>query len=94
MRWRDHEHPMLRVFEGIKTYPVDSIWRVEATFEPNNPPKIIEIPAVLNTINEELSPGAFVFKLDGKIYRLDAIGKMTDKELFVIFADQTNGKKT
>ncbi|MGH7598021.1 MAG: DUF1684 domain-containing protein [bacterium] len=94
VRLRDHEHPALKSFDGIAAFPIDSTWRAEATFEPNNPPKIIEIPTVLNTINEEPSPGAFVFKLNGKIFRLDATGKMTDKELFVIFADQTNGRET
>ncbi len=94
VRLRDHEHPLLKTFDGIATYPIDSTWRVEATFEPNNPPKILAIPTILNTIDEEPSPGAFVFKLNGKTYKLDATGKMTDKELFVIFADQTNGKET
>lgn len=94
VRLRDHEHPLLKTFDGITTYPIDSTWRVEATFEPNNPPKILAIPTILNTIDEEPSPGAFVFKLNGKTYRLDATGKMTDKDLFVIFADQTNGKET
>jgi uncharacterized protein (DUF1684 family) len=94
VRLRDHEHPMLRIFDGIETYPIDSTWRIEATFEPNDPPKLIAIQTVLNTINEEPSPGAVVFNINGKTYRLDATGKMTDKELFVIFADQTNGRET
>ncbi|MGH7454048.1 MAG: DUF1684 domain-containing protein [bacterium] len=94
VRLRDHEHPMLKSFGGIEAYPVDSTWRIEATFEPNNPLKMIEIPTVLNTITEEPSPGAFVFNINGKTYRLDTTGRMTDKELFVIFGDQTNGKET
>jgi uncharacterized protein (DUF1684 family) len=94
VRLRDDEHPLLKEFAGIETFPIDSTWRLEAKFEPNDPPKMIEVPTVLNTINEEPSPGAFVFNIDGKTYRLDATGKMTDKELFVIFADRTNGKET
>jgi len=94
VRLRDHQHPQLKKFEGIEAFPVDSTWRVEAAFEANHPPKLIAIPTVLNTINEEPSPGAFVFKLNGKTCRLDATGKMTDAELFVIFADQTNGRET
>jgi uncharacterized protein (DUF1684 family) len=94
VRLRDHEHPLLQEFNGIETFPIDSTWRVEAGFEPHDPPKMISIPTVLNTINEEPSPGAFVFKVDGKTYKLDATGEMSDKELFVIFADLTNGKET
>ncbi|MDZ7361920.1 MAG: DUF1684 domain-containing protein [candidate division KSB1 bacterium] len=94
VRLRDHQHPQLQQFAGIETFPVDSTWRLEAEFEANHPPKLIAIPTVLNTINEEPSPGTFVFKLNGKTHRLDATGKMTDSELFVIFADQTNGRET
>jgi uncharacterized protein (DUF1684 family) len=94
VRLRDHQHPQLQHFAGIETFPVDSTWRLEAAFEANYPPKLIAIPTVLNTINEEPSPGAFVFKINGKTYRLDATGKMTDSELFVIFADETNGRET
>ncbi|MCI0695620.1 DUF1684 domain-containing protein [candidate division KSB1 bacterium] len=94
VRLRDYEHPAVKNFDGIETFPIDSTWRIEASFAPNNPPKVIAIQTVLNTINEEPSPGAVVFKINGKTYRLDATGKMADKELFVIFADQTNGKET
>lgn len=94
VRLRDYEHPAVKNFDGIQTFPIDSTWRIEASFAPNNPPKVIAIQTVLNTINEEPSPGAVVFKINGKTYRLDATGKMADKELFVIFADQTNGKET
>jgi hypothetical protein len=94
VRLRDHEHPLLKEFDGIETFPIDSTWRLEATFAPNHPPKMIEIPTILNTIDAEPSPGALVFNLKGKTYRLDATGEMTDKELFVIFADRTNGKET
>jgi hypothetical protein len=94
VRLRDHQHPLLQEFAGLETFPVDSTWRLEAKFERNDPPKIIAVPTILNTIDEELSPGAFVFKVNGKTLRLDATGKMTDEELFVIFADETNGKET
>lgn len=94
VRLRDHEHPLLKQFAGIETFPVDSTWRLEARFEANNPPKLIAVPTILNTIIEEPSPGAFIFNIAGKTYRFDATGEMTDKELFIIFADRTNGKET
>jgi len=94
VRLRDDEHPLRKEFAGIEAFPIDSTWRLEAKFEANDPPKIIAVPTILNTITAEPSPGAFVFNIDGKTYRLDATGKMTDKELFIIFADQTNGKET
>lgn len=94
VRLRDYAHPALQQFAGIETYPVDSTWRIAAKFERYDPPKIIAIPTILNTIDEEPSPGALVFQSANQTYRLDVTGKMTDKELFVIFADQTNGQET
>jgi len=94
LRLRNHAHPLLKNFPGIETFPVDSSWRLAAKFEANDPPKMIAVPTILNTITAEPSPGALVFEINGKTYRLDATGKMTDKELFVIFADATNGKET
>jgi uncharacterized protein (DUF1684 family) len=94
VRLRDHEHSLLQQFAGLETFPVDSTWRCKARFEPNDPPKIIAIPTILNTIEEEPSPGAFVFAFNNKTYRLEATGSITDKELFVIFADATNGRET
>jgi uncharacterized protein (DUF1684 family) len=81
VRLRDLEHPQLQQFDGIETFPVDSTWRIEAVFAPNDPPKMIGIPTVLSTINEEPLAWRVHFKINGKTYQLDATGKMTDKEL-------------
>ncbi len=43
---------------------------------------------------EQPSPGALVFEIDGKTYRLDPVAEPQDKELFLIFADKTTGKET
>jgi uncharacterized protein (DUF1684 family) len=48
-------------------------------------------------VSDETSPGALVFKLHGKTYRLDPIWDMGDpepRELFIIFKDATSGRKT
>lgn len=94
IRLRDHENENIKNFEGIEIYPIDKTWRVQAKLEPYDPPKIIEVPNIMGTINKEISLGALVFSIDGKEYRLDPIGKPGGKSLFVIFADQTNGYET
>lgn len=94
VRLRDDKHPLLTEFAGIETFPVDSTWRLEAKFEAYDPPKLIAVPNILNTVSKEPSPGAFVFTIGGETYRLDATGKMTDEELFIVFADRTNGVET
>jgi uncharacterized protein (DUF1684 family) len=94
VRLRDSANENIKTFAGIEMYPIDSTWRVQAKFEPYTPPKIINVPNIIGTINEETCPGALVFSLDGKEYRLDPIGQQEGESLFIIFADQTNGSET
>lgn len=92
IRLRNLENPLLKNFEGIETFPVNSDWRIEARFEPYNPPKKINIPTIIGTIEEEMSPGALIFEKDGTTYRLDAI--VSSERLFIVFADKTSGIET
>lgn len=76
----------------IPYYPVDPAWRIEARFEPYDPPRTIPVPTILETTEESISPGALVFEHDGAEHRLDAIDSGDD--LFIIFADRTTGRET
>lgn len=92
IRLRDLNSELVINFPGVEMFPINVDWRIEAEFESYNPPKEIDVPTVLGTIEKEKSPGALVFTKDNKKYRLD----VTDagKSYFVIFADLTNGKET
>ena len=94
IRLKDSENPRLKQFKGIERYPVDMRWRIKARFEPYDPPKRIPIPNVLGQVSEEDSPGALAFEIDGTTYRLDPLGEAGDKELFIIFSDETSGRET
>jgi len=94
VRLRDSENPRLIEFKGIDIYPVDPVWRLTARFEPYDPPRKINVPNVLGTISEETSPGALVFDIKGKTYRLDPVAEPGAKRFFIIFADETNGRET
>lgn len=94
LRVKDRENPARKEFAGLDYYPADSKWRIEARFEPYNPPKMIPIVNVLGMTEDSPSPGALVFEVGGRSYRLDAITEEGSKELFIIFADQTSGKQT
>ena len=91
VRLRDSEHPDLQAFKGVDMYDIDPAWRVQATIEPYDPPKMITVPTVYGTVREQPSPGALVFEINGEEYRLDPID---GEQLFVIFADETNGEET
>jgi uncharacterized protein (DUF1684 family) len=94
LRVKDKENPTRLRFAGLDYYPVNPKWRVEARFEPYNPPKTLPIVNILGMVENEVSPGAFAFEVEGKTYRLDAVLEKGSEELFIIFADQTNGKET
>lgn len=94
LRVRDKENPARAKFAGIESYPANMKWRIEAHFEPYNPPKPMAIMNVLGMESDETSPGAVRFEMAGKSYRLDAVSEKDEPRLFMIFADQTNGKES
>lgn len=93
VRVRDKQSAALAAFHGLDNYPIQPAWRIEARFEPYDPPKNVAIPNVLGQVIQEPSPGAIAFAWQGEPYRLDALGDPA-KGLSLIFADQTNGKET
>jgi len=94
LRLKDKDSPVRANFKGIQYYPVDPSWRIEARFEPCSPPKSIKIVNILGMAADNPSPGAIVFSRNGQTFRLDPIGELSDKELFVMLSDRTTGKET
>lgn len=92
IRLRDLEAPLVKNFEGIETYPINSDWKIEAGFSGYNPPKKIAVPNVLGTIEEADSPGALVFKIGEQEYKFDALEG--GDSYFIVFADETSGNET
>ena len=93
VRVRDKQSDALKAFHGLDTWPIQPAWRVEARFEPYDPPKTIGIPNILGQVTDTPAPGAVVFDWQGQTYRLDALGDPKEG-LSLIFADQTNGKES
>jgi len=91
VRLKDSEHPRISKLEKIDSFPMDTQWRIEAVLERFEQPRKVKVPNVLGTESEEEIHGTLVFKIKGKEYRLLPLG---DKDLFVIFGDETNGTET
>ena len=91
VRLRDLESEYLKGFTGIERYPVQEKWLVKARFEATTGKKVSITDITGRTADQE-SPGTLIFSVNGKEYRLDAVG--STKNLFIIFADQTNKKET
>ena len=94
LRVKDSEAPTRTQFAGLEYFPVDPKWRLEARFEPYDPPKKIPIADVTGMVADSISPGAIVFTVDGQEHRLDPILEDGSPNLFVIFRDQTSADST
>ncbi|MCA1609609.1 MAG: DUF1684 domain-containing protein [Acidobacteria bacterium] len=94
VRVKDTESAALKKFRGMPSFPIDSRWRIEARFEAYQPVKEIPVPNVLGSTSGEKSPGALVFEVGGKTFRLDAVTESGTDDWFIIFGDQTNGNET
>jgi hypothetical protein len=94
VRIKDSESEARKTFTGIDSYPIDPKWRVEARFEKYDPPKQIPITNVLGQTEPQPCPGAIVFEVDGKSYRLEPILEGDAPDLFIIFGDTTNRTTT
>lgn len=94
VRLRDLKSPQRTDFTGLKWYPIDPAWKVEAEFVPYDPPKTLKVPNILGWVEEQPCPGYAVWKRDGKEIRLEPVLSDDGKELFFIFKDATSGKET
>ncbi len=92
VRLRNLNASLVKDFKGIDTYPVNEDWRLTATLIPYNPPKIISVPSIIGTTEQDTVPGSLEFVLKGNTYRLDPLEE--DGQLFIIFADETSGQET
>jgi uncharacterized protein (DUF1684 family) len=90
VRAKDAQNEARLHFKGLEYFPPDPKWRLTAKFAPYNPPKKIAITNVLGMTSDEISPGALVFAVNGKEYRVDPILEQGEKDLFLIIKDQTS----
>ncbi|TSC28366.1 DUF1684 domain-containing protein [Corallococcus sp. Z5C101001] len=94
VRVKDSQAPARKQFHGIPLYTPDAAWRVEARLVPNGEARTLSVPTVLGTQEQMPSPGALVFTVAGKEYRLLPVREEGSDELFIIFGDETNRDAT
>lgn len=92
VRLRDINSPLVKEFKDIETYPIDEKWKVVAKFEPYPSPRVIQIPNIIGSVENDTVNGRLVFNLEGKSYTLDPVTE--GNEFFLIFADETNVEET
>jgi uncharacterized protein (DUF1684 family) len=89
----DSQNRAIQNFTGTTWFPIDSVYRVTATFTAYDHPEQRQIP-LTHVDSKELftSTGDVTFQLGGETVRLKSF--IDDAELFVMFQDQTSGKET
>jgi uncharacterized protein (DUF1684 family) len=93
IRLKDSDSPERRDFNGEHWFPVETSYRVNASFEPFDSPQEIEVPNVLGGTFKMKSPGIVRFKLHGKDLALQPVIE-DEKTLFFIFKDATSKGET
>lgn len=94
VRVKDSQAEARLQFKGLDYFPTDPKWRVEARLEPYQPAKMIPITNVLGMTDNETSPGALAFDVEGKTYRIDPILEKGETDYFIMIADETTGRET
>ncbi len=92
IRMRDPDRQARKDFKGMRWFPLDRSYQINADFKPYDKPRQIPITNVLGDIRMATSPGYVEFKVSGKVCRLEA--ESTDDGLFFNFTDKTTGKAT
>jgi uncharacterized protein (DUF1684 family) len=95
LRIKDSRSPARLQFHGLKWFPPNEAYRVQAKWTPYNPPHQVPVPTILGTEVMSEVPGVAEFTLDGKSYKLEPILEQPDdKDLFFIFRDATAKTET
>jgi uncharacterized protein len=79
-------------FAGLKHFPAQDAYRINARYVAYDKPKVIEIVNIIGDVAKMESPGYVEFTLHGKAQRLEPVAE--GKQLFFIFRDLTSGKTT
>jgi uncharacterized protein (DUF1684 family) len=95
VRMWDGNAEALKKFTDVERFPLSNTWRVEARWEAYEKPKPIKIQSVIpGYVENYVVPGVAVFTVGGKQCRLEPVGEQGARQLFFIFADNTNGNDT
>jgi uncharacterized protein (DUF1684 family) len=95
IRLKNKNSPVRRDFTGLRWFPIDEAYRVEARWVSYPAPRPLKVPNVLGEASTMPSPGHAEFELNGQVVRLDGVLEDPQSlQLFFILRDQTSGKKT
>ena len=94
VRARDSAHPARRDFDGIPHFEPTQQFRVSATLQTWDEPRIVSFPTAIGTTDEARVPGEVSFELNGQRMTLLPFQDDPEDDLFFVFADATSGIET
>jgi uncharacterized protein (DUF1684 family) len=92
IRLKDPEAATRRQFTGLKWFPIQPAWKIEAKFVTYPQPKKMVFETMVGEKEEDVSPGYAEFQKNGQQFRLEATAE--GNSLFFVFRDKTAGKST
>jgi uncharacterized protein (DUF1684 family) len=95
LRMLDPDSAARKTFRGLRYFPLNPAFHLQATFVPYATPKAVPVPNVLGQIVPMESPGYVEFTLKGQTHRLEPVYETPKHEdLFFIFKDLTSRTET
>ena len=95
LRMLDPESHARRTFSGLRYFPLNSDYRLKATFVPYPSMKTVQVANVIGQLVPMESPGYVEFSLNGGTWRLEPVYETSRREdLFFIFKDLTSRTET
>jgi uncharacterized protein (DUF1684 family) len=92
VRLYDKQHSARNRFAGLRWYPLDAAYRIQADYIPHPEPQTLAIVNVVGDSATSLSPGMVSFSMNGQ--RCHLIAELRGESLFYNFRDRTNGDTT
>lgn len=92
IRLKDSEAPLIKSFDDIEMFDIDSTWRIPAKFVEYETPKEVEIPTAIGTSEKSEVIGKLEFTIDNKVYSIEP--SVSENGYFLVFGDRSNGEET
>lgn len=94
IRLRDQNNALRREFAGLKWFPVNEAYRVEATYTPYAQPRAVKIANIMGDLEDGPIPGIVSFTLNGQEFKLEPFADPGDEQFWFVFRDLTSRTET
>ncbi len=94
LRVKDTNAPALAGFSGLEYFDIDPSWRIQAQWIAHPRPRMMQVPRITGAVEAMPNLGVAVFQRNGREYRLFPVQQEGSKDLFIIFADRSNGRQS